>query len=224
MVLTHVGRADRRRAEHELGVSQGMTEVRQAENGLRASEARFRTFVDHATDAFFLFDDNSTVLDVNREACRSLGCSREELIGAHRRDFDTDLDEGSVQHLKQRMIAGEVVTFETRHRRKDGTSFPVEVRVAQFDEGGRRFLCLARDISERKQAEDALRDSEERFRTLVQFSFDVYWETDAQHRFIRQAFAESLMDAPPPGSEIGKTRWEVPYLEPDEEAWRKHRE
>ena len=52
----------------------------------------------------------------------------------------------------------------------------------------------------------------------------MYWETDAQHRFIRQEFAERLADAPAPGFEIGKTRWEVPYLEPDAEAWRKHRE
>ncbi len=58
--------------------------------------------------------------------------------------------------------------------------------------------------------------SEERFRTLVQFSFDVYWESDAQHRFTRQEFAEGLADAPVPGSDIGigKTRWELPHLEP----------
>src|SRR5207245_911826 len=73
-------------------------------------------------------------------------------------------------------------------------------------------------------AEQELRASEERCRTLVQFSFDVYWESDAQHRFTRQEFAESVVDTPARGSELGKTRWEVPYLEPDAEAWRKHRE
>ena len=121
-------------------------------------------------------------------------------------------------------VAGETVTFERRHRRKDGTSFPVEVRIRRVRARWTAVSGVGRDISERKRAEDELRASEERFRTLVQFSFDVYWETDAQHRFIRQEFAEGLADAPAPGSEIGKTRWEVPYLEPDEEAWRKHRE
>jgi PAS domain S-box-containing protein len=208
----------------QFGVLQDITELRQAEQELRMSEARFRTIVDYATDAFFVFDDDSIVLDVNREACESLGYSREELIGKHRSDFDAALDEASIQRLKQRVVSGEAITFETRHRRKDGTSLPVEVRVGDFEQGGRRFLCLVRDITARKRVEDELRESEERFRTLVQFSFDVYWETDAQHRFVRQVFAEGLADAPAPGSEIGKTRWEVPYLEPDAEAWRRHRE
>jgi PAS domain S-box len=57
-----------------------------------------------------------------------------------------------VQRLRDRIAAGESVTFETRHKRKDGTSFPVELRVAQFEQRGRRFLCLARDITERKRA------------------------------------------------------------------------
>jgi PAS domain S-box-containing protein len=86
-------------------------------------------------------------------------------------------------------------------------------------------LCvlLSEFSSGRRRAERARRASEERFHSLVQFSFDVYWETDADHRFTRQEFSERLTDAPARGSEIGKTRWEIPYVEPDEEAWRKHR-
>ena len=177
----------------QFGVLQDITELRQAEEELRGSEGRFRIFVDRATDAFFLLDDDWTILDVNRQACDGLGYSREELIGKHKSDFDVGLDGTSIQRLKQRIIAGEAITFETHHRRKDGTSFPVEVRLNQFEQGGRRYLCLVRDISERKRAEDELRASEERFRTLVQFSFDVYWESDAQHRFTRQEFAEGLL-------------------------------
>ena len=215
---------DAGRPLRQFGVIQDITELRQAEQDLRASEVRFRTFVDHATDAFFLLDHRSIVIDANRQACADLGYTRQELIGKHRQDFDVALDEASIEMLKERILAGEAITFETRHRRKDGTTFPVEVRVGHFEEGGHRFSCVARDITARKHAEQALRNSEERFRTLVQFSFDVYWESDAQHRFIRQEFAEALTDAPAAGSEIGKTRWEIPYVEPDAEAWRKHRE
>ena len=337
-----------------LCVARDITERKRAEDELRASEARFRSFVDHATDGFFLFDDHAVLIDVNRQTCESLGYSREEMIGMRPRDFDAALDQASIARIGERVTSGETVTFETLHRCKDGTVFPVEVRARQFLLGARPFrLSLARDITERKaaeevlreseaklqraqriahfgwwerdfttsrvslsdevcrifgleavdlpewharwlslihpddrprsaemaaaallpggprydieyrvvrpdgaerivhsqgdvtwdesgrplrqfgvlqditelrQAEEELRGSEERFRTLVQFSFDVYWESDAQHRFIRQEFAEGLADAPAPGSEIGKTRWEVPYLEPDAEAWRKHRE
>ena len=122
-------------------------------DALRASEARFRSFFDHALDGFFLLDDHLKVLDVNRQACESLGYGREELIGMHPRDFDAGLDESAIEGLKQRILGGDT-TFETQHRRKDGTLFPVEIRARRIEEGGHFFLCLVRDITERRRAEE----------------------------------------------------------------------
>jgi len=213
------------RPRRQFGVMQDITELRQAEKELHASEARFRTLVDYATDAFFLYNEDATVLDVNDEACNSLGYRRDELIGMTAFDYGPDLTPALLQRIRERLRGGQIVSYEGRHRRKDGAVFPVEVRIRELRHEGRMLgLSLVRDITERKRADDELRASEERFRTLVQFSFDVYWESDAQHRFIRQVFAERLADAPTPGSEIGLTRWEVPNLEPDAEAWRRHRE
>ena len=92
----------------QFGVMQDITELRQAEQELRASEARFRTFVDNATDAFILHDDQLTILDVNHQACVSLGYSREELVGKHPRAFSTSVwTRRPLSCLRQRGVAGE---------------------------------------------------------------------------------------------------------------------
>jgi PAS domain S-box-containing protein len=145
-----------------LSVVRDITERKRAEDERRASEARFRTFVDHARDGFFLMDEQLAVVDVNWQACESLGYSREELIGMRPLDFDAGLDATSIARLAERAGAGETVTFETLHRRKDGMVFPVEIRSHAFEQGGRQFyLALARDISERKRAEALLRARQE---------------------------------------------------------------
>src|SRR4030095_9224237 len=141
-----------------VGTSIDITERKHAEEELRASEARFRTFVDRAADAFFLHAAQLRIVDVNRQACESLGRSREELLGVHPSEFDVGLDDASMRRFEKRFAAGEIITFETRHRRKDGTVFPVEIRTGTFQQGGELFyLALARDITERKLAEETLR-------------------------------------------------------------------
>jgi PAS domain S-box-containing protein len=159
----------------QFGVMQDITELRQAEAEVRASEARFRTFVDHARDGFFLMDAQTAVVDVNRQACESLGYSRDELLGMQPRDFDAGLDAASMARLAERAGAGETLTFETVHRRKDGTAFPVEIRSHAFEQAGRQFyLALVRDITDRKRAEEELQATETRFRTLVEFAADAF--------------------------------------------------
>jgi PAS domain S-box-containing protein len=174
--------------ERMVGFMFDVTDWRHAEEALRASEARFRTFADHAMDAFFLHDEQLTVIDVNRQACASLGYRREELIGSDPRDFDADLDETSIARLADRVGAGETVTFETRHRRKDGGVFPVEIRVRQFQEGERRFhVALARDISERKRTEKRMLAQH----TVAQILADAAMVDDAMPRLL-EAVCECL--------------------------------
>jgi PAS domain S-box-containing protein len=136
------------------GIAQGI-ERKRGEEELRAAESRFRTYVDHATDALFVHDEQLKVVDVNRRACENLGYSREELVGMPLRDFDSGVDAAFVESIGERLAVGETLEFETSHRRKDGTMFPVEVRVRPFWHGGQRFaLSLARDITDRKRAEE----------------------------------------------------------------------
>ncbi|MGZ9076074.1 MAG: PAS domain S-box protein, partial [Burkholderiaceae bacterium] len=167
------------RPERNVGFIYDVTDRRQAEEELRATEARFRTFVDHATDGFFLMDHELKVVDVNRQACESLGYSRETLVGMHPRNFDASLDEAAIAGLAARAVAEQPITFETRHRRQDGTSFPVEIRVRTFTQAGQLFyLALARDISERKRAEESLRQSEAYLAEAQRLSHTGSWALD----------------------------------------------
>jgi two-component system, cell cycle sensor histidine kinase and response regulator CckA len=146
---------------------------------LREGEARFRTFVDHATDAFFLHAIDGTIVDVNRNACLSLGYTRDELIGALPSLFDAAATAEAIQEVMTLVATGETASCETNYRRKDGTLFPVEVRVRAFDDGGeRQVLSFARDISERRRAERALLDSAEALRRAQQIARLGNWVFD----------------------------------------------
>ena len=194
---------------------------------LLARDKKIRRLVDANIVGIIIWEVEGRILEANDEFLRMVGYDREDLTAGrlHRTTLTPpewrDRDARTVAELKR---IGTAQPFEKEYLRKDGSRVPVLIGGAMFEEGTSQGVGFVLDLTERKRAVEALRQSEERFRTLVHFSFDVYWETDVQHRFTHQEFAESLTDAPQPGSEIGKTRWEVPYLEPDAEAWRKHRE
>ena|GEM_PF-6008510 len=151
-----------------VGTVQDVTDRRLAEEKLRASEERYRIFVDHVADAMFLHRADGTVLDVNQQACDSLGYAREELIGRLPHHFDPDISREQLAEVHAKLDAGESITVESRHLRKDGSTFPVEVRIRPFwDDGERLSVSLAHDISLRKKREQALQASEQRFRELA---------------------------------------------------------
>ena len=126
---------------------------KRAEEALRESETRFRTFVDHAGDALLVQDlESGTIVDANRQACESLGFTREELLGKTPALFHLDSEQLQVE---SHGATGESAVFRHLHRRKNGTLFPVEVNTSSFCHGGRRLLLMvARDITDRVQAEE----------------------------------------------------------------------
>jgi PAS domain S-box-containing protein len=188
---------------------------------LEEREAKIRRLVDANIIGIFIWNSDGHIIEANDAFLRMLGYDSEDLVAGRLRWTDMtpeDWHESHLRALRQRKTTGVAHPYEKEFFHRDGNRVPVLIGAANFDDYGNRGVAFVLDRTEGKRAEEALRESEERFRTLIQFSFDVYWESDAEHRFIRQEFAEGLADA------IGKTRWEVPYLEPDEDVWRKHRE
>ena len=150
-------------------VARDITDRKRAEEALHESETRFRTFVDHAGDALFVYDlEQRTVVDVNRSACESLGYTRQELVGQTPFAFHLDSYQAYLDSVAERAVAGETVIESHWHRRKDGTVFPVEVHTTLIVYEGRRFLLMvARDITDRVRAEEAVRQSEKQLRDVI---------------------------------------------------------
>ena len=137
-------------------------EADRAQAALREREAEFRAFVDHASDAFFVHAGGTgTVVDVNLQACQSLGYTRDELIGAAPALFDAVTRGAAMPELQRRLDAGGSVTFDSIHTRKDGSTFPVEVRIRMFTSRGRPFgLALVRDVTARRALEEQLQQAQ----------------------------------------------------------------
>jgi len=191
-------------------VVEDITESKRAEEELRESEKRFRLLVEHSTDAFFLHDFDGRIINVNRHACESLGYTREELLGLSIQDIDQEVVSG--KHLEQwkQMIPGEPITLEGAQKRKDGTTFPVEVRLGVFESGERKLILgLVRDITERKRAEEALKESEKRLQDILLASADWIWEVDSKTKYTYTSGKVKDVLGYEPDEIIGKTPFEI---------------
>lgn len=129
------------------------------------SQQRMRTILDTAADAFFLYDEQGRFLDVNEQACLNLGYTRPELLQLSVADIELTANKQDVEQHWDELKNDKASIISGIHRRKDGTTFPVEVRLGVVHEGGEKlFSVLARDVTERKKVEEALHLSEEQAR------------------------------------------------------------
>jgi PAS domain S-box-containing protein len=142
-----------------VGSSVDVTERKRADRALRLLQFA----VDNTRDEFVSLDNSGRVMGANKQLCASLGMTHEELLASHVWDFDPDFGLPQVAELRAKLMRDGWALFESRHRRKDGSIYPVEVssNLIHFD-GEDYTIGFSRDITQRKQAEKQLvRENEE---------------------------------------------------------------
>lgn len=133
----------------------------------------FRQVVEHAADALYLVAPGGDILDVNQATCEMLGYRRQELLELSILDIIDGMTPERLSEILQIVGPGTPWTGEYSHIRKDGSRVPVEVRVGAFTSDKRKLrVAFARDITERREAERALRQSEERFAGIFRSAMD----------------------------------------------------
>ncbi len=149
---------------------------------IKQSEEKYHTLVDQASDAIFIYDAAGNFLDANIYGCKLSGYTKEEIL----KKKVVDIIEQD--HLKQKPLQiedaknGLTIINERKFIAKDGTVIEVELSSKMLPDG--RFLGIARDITERKIAEQAIKESEDKFRTLVQQAADGIFIVDLEGNYL----------------------------------------
>src|SRR5262249_6227946 len=170
-------------------VTQDVTERLAAENRLRESESRKTAILETSLDCIVTVDHEGRVLEFNPAAERTFGYTRAEAVGQELASLinPASHQDGPKRGLAQYMTTGEAPVLNRRiempARRKDGSEFPAELAITEITVGGRpMFTAYLRDITDRKRAEETMRASETRFRTLTETIPQMVWNTDRSGR------------------------------------------
>jgi PAS domain S-box-containing protein len=152
-----------------ITVSRDITAQYSATEELRLSELKYRTLVDQASDAIILQDTERRFIEVNQAACEMFGYERDELIGMHPDAFLLAEEVKDARERREEMRLGTVAS-RRQLRRRDGTLVTVDIHATGIEGGG--IISLLRDIGEQLRIEQALHDSRERWRSLVETAPD----------------------------------------------------
>jgi PAS domain S-box-containing protein len=143
-----------------------ITERKRAEQALRESEERFRHFSAVAFEAIVIHE-GGIIISANDQYCEMFGYEPEEFMGKHALPLTVAPE--AMESIKRETATGGVGPYESIGLKKDGTRFPIEIRVREWEYEGRKVRVAAiMDITERKQAEEALRESEEKYKSIFE--------------------------------------------------------
>ena len=161
-----------------VAVRQDITDRKRATEKLLESENYYRTIIAAAIDGFWLVDGHGKLLEVNDSYSRMSGYSTQELLSMHISDIEAIETSGDTAVHMQKIMEQGSHNFESRHRRKDGSVFGVEISAQYRETDGGQFVVFLRDITERKRTEEALKQSESRLLAAQVVAKIGSWETD----------------------------------------------
>lgn len=145
----------------------------------------YKEIIDGMNDTVWIINFEGELIDVNNTALARLGYTREELLQIGLGGIDCSLNKEMIKSLAARMPGDKLQVFETVHRAKDGKEFQVEVSSSIINFRGEKvILSIARDISDRKRIENALRESEQLYRNLIERTPDGVYKSTHEGRFV----------------------------------------
>ena len=174
--------------ENALKLKRQKEEKKQTEKALRESEEKLRMTIDNSPIGVCTTDLQRNILTVNSAYCKMLGYSREELLKMSFMDFTHPDDRQKNAELYKKIVKGEISFFdiEKRYFRKDGKTIYVFLRsnLVRDDQGNPLFeIAVVEDVTERKKAEEAVKESEEKFRSVVENSHEGIFIIDNVYQF-----------------------------------------
>ena len=151
-----------------VAVGRDITERKQIEWSMQQSEEKFRTLFESASDALFIVDMEGHILDINAVAYERLGYAREELLSLHLSQLDPPSFAAMIPERMERLKQFGRIAFESAHVRKDGSVMPVEINARMMGLNGKQVIfSVIRDITERKQVEQALQEKTRQLEDLT---------------------------------------------------------
>ena len=194
-----------------IEVIEDITKHTRAEENLKESEQRFKTIFDNAADGILLADVETKKFYIgNKAICQMLGCNPEEIKNLAVSDIHPKEHLSSVIGIFEKQVRREITEAEIPVKRKDGSVFYVDINTFPITLGGKTYLTgIFRDITEHKKAEEALRESEERFRSLAETTSDWIWEVDTNGIYTYVSPKVKDLLGYEPDEVIGKTPFDL---------------